>query len=1557
MTTYYVSSLIGSDNNAGTSATDPLATLQDAANLVKPGDTVEVMNGTYTGPAGGVVVDITTSGTASAPITFEAAPGATPVINSSGTWQGVLIEASYINVEGFTVVGNAANYTLQTALTQNTPGTALLNGSGIAVQSPATGVVPNHITIENNTIYNEPAAGISAVNADYVQILNNTVYNNAHWSAYGASGISIWESQNSDTNAGVHDVISGNAVFGNAQLVPTQGTNTVTDGEGIILDTNPGFVGEILVQSNTVYGNGSSGIESFLTANAVITGNAVYGNDTGNVQAASVGQIFINQSNNNTVTDNTTTAPNSAPVAAPVISGDNVNVGADTVTLQGTATAFTTITVFDNSTKLGTAVTNASGAWTFTTGSLANGSQSFAATATDSLGDMSPLSSALVVPLNIPVNLVANGNFATGDFTGWTLGGNYQSTASGAAQVLVAADGTAGSIYSAALGSMGANGTLSQTVATTPGQTYTLTFALQNETSGTNDFAVEWNGQTLLSLTNAAQSGYTVYTYTVTATGSTSTLQFSATNAASQWDLDNISLTAGSTSGSGTSGGVQAAPTIASFSKDSGVVGDHITNDKTLTLTGTAVASSTVTVYDGITKLGTATANSSGAWTFTTAALADGSHSFTATDTSSGLTSAASSALTVTVDTVAPNAPVESAASIVSGTTEVKLTGTAEANSTVTVFDGTTQLGTTTANASGAWSLTTGALASGSQSFTSKATDAAGNVSVASAALAVTIPSTPVAPTIASFSTDSGVVGDHITNDKTLTLTGTAVASSTVTVYDGTTKLGTATANSSGAWTFTTAALADGNHSFTATDTSSGLTSAASSALAVKVDTVAPNAPVESAASIVSGTTEVKLTGTAEANSTVTVFDGTTQVGTATANASGAWTLTTGNLASGSHSFTSKATDAAGNVSVASAALAVAIPSATAAPTIASFSTDSGVVGDHITNDNTLTLTGTAVANSTVTVFDGTKQLGTATANNSGAWTFTTATLADGSHSFTATDRSSGLTSAASTALAVTVDTHAPSAPVLVNDSIVSTNHVLLTGTAEANSTITVYDGTTVIGTGTTGSNGSWTVTTAALASGPNDLTATATDTAGNVSVLSQSLDPVVPGSSSSAPTNLVTNGSFETGSFSGWTVGGRSGVTAAGPQASVDGHAESGKYAANIGAMGGDATLSQAIQTTAGQNYTVTFWLANAGGSGTNDFTVKWNGTTLLSLTDAPAQGYTEYTFDVVGTSGTSQLLISGRNDPSYWSLDAISVTADASARAAPAIASFSTDSGVVGDHITNDNTLTLTGTAAADSTVTVYDGTKQIGTATASVSGGWTLATATLADGSHSFTATDTSSGQTSAASTALSVTVDTHAPAAPVLVNDSVVNTNHALLTGTAAANSTIAVYDGKTVVGTGTTDSSGDWSVTTSALSRGSHDFTATATDAAGNVSAMSHPLDPVIPASPAPAAPSVGSNSGSRQVSTSGNDVLVGTGHSDTFVFAPNFGNDVIQDFVARGAGHDTIQFSKSVFDTFASVLSHASQVGQDVVISAGADTLTLKNTKIGVLNSHDFHFS
>src|ERR1700730_6611505 len=342
MTTYFVSSEIGSDNNAGTSATSALATLQVAEALVKPGDTVEVMNGTYTGPYYGDVLTITTSGTASAPITFEAAPGQTPIIDSSGCWQAINIEASYIVINGFTVVGDAANYTLAQALAGYSTGSSELDGNGIEVRAPDGTFVPNHITIENNTVYNEPGAGIAALSADYVQILNNVVHDNAHWSAYGASGIAIGASVNSDTNPGVHDIISGNISYNNQELVPEYRAGAITDGEGIILDTNPGFVGQILVQGNTTYGNSGPGIESFLTDNAVITGNTTYG-DLTNPSSPLLTEITINQSNNNIVSNNSTTS--APPQLTPVILSFSPDTGvvsdhitdANQLTLAGTA--------------------------------------------------------------------------------------------------------------------------------------------------------------------------------------------------------------------------------------------------------------------------------------------------------------------------------------------------------------------------------------------------------------------------------------------------------------------------------------------------------------------------------------------------------------------------------------------------------------------------------------------------------------------------------------------------------------------------------------------------------------------------------------------------------------------------------------------------------------------------------------------------------------------------------------------------------------------------------------------------------------------------------------------------------------------------------------------------------------------------------------------------------------------------------------------------------------------------------------------------------------------
>src|SRR5205085_4889706 len=130
---------------------------------------------------------------------------------------------------------------------------------------------------------------------------------------------------------------------------------------------------------------------------------------------------------------------------------------------------------------------------------------------------------------------------------------------------------------------------------------------------------------------------------------------------------------------------------------------------------------------------------------------------------------------------------------------------------------------------------------------------------------------------------------------------------------------------------------------------------------------------------------------------------------------------------------------------------------------------------------------------------------------------------------------------------------------------------------------------------------------------------------------------------------------------------------------------------------------------------------------------------------------------------------------------------------------------------------------------------------TVSGSGSGSWTFTTGPLTSATHSFTATDVdAAGNVSVASLAKTVIVDTIAPAAPIIVSDSIA-ANIVTVFGTAEANSSIKIYDvttGSTLLGTATADALGAWSYVSGPLSDGSHDLVATATDAAGNTSAVS-----------------------------------------------------------------------------------------------------------------------
>jgi hypothetical protein len=207
-------------------------------------------------------------------------------------------------------------------------------------------------------------------------------------------------------------------------------------------------------------------------------------------------------------------------------------------------------------------------------------------------------------------------------------------------------------------------------------------------------------------------------------------------------------------------------------------------------------------------------------WSFTPTNLAPGLQTVTASETNAaGLTG--SSSLTFTYETT-PKVTIKLLDDTSGGkniTSYDALTSTADHNATVTISEGSTVLGTTTANASGVWSFTPIGLAQGLQTITASETNAAGLTG--SSSLTFTYESTAPKVTIALADDTSG--GKHITADDALT--GTADPNATVKISEGSTVLGTTTANASGVWSFTPTSLAQGLQTITASETNpAGLT-------------------------------------------------------------------------------------------------------------------------------------------------------------------------------------------------------------------------------------------------------------------------------------------------------------------------------------------------------------------------------------------------------------------------------------------------------------------------------------------------------------------------------------------------------------------------------------------------------------------------------------------------------------------------------------------------------------------------------------------------------------
>ncbi|EHE7390508.1 Ig-like domain repeat protein [Salmonella enterica subsp. enterica serovar Enteritidis] len=301
--------------------------------------------------------------------------------------------------------------------------------------------------------------------------------------------------------------------------------------------------------------------------------------------------------------------------------------------------------------------------------------------------------------------------------------------------------------------------------------------------------------------------------------------------------------------------------------------------------------------------------------------------------------------------------------------------GFAEAFSTIMIqWDGKV-VGSANANANGEWSWTPpSVLAPGSYVVSIVAKDKAGNES-SQVDFPVVIPVIDVTPPTIKLSeeSDSGALGDFTTNNKTPTLVGNTLPNAIVSIYVDGVKVGEATADTAGRYTFQLSEMKDGHY-------------------VVQVGIVNPrdNSELRSTAVDVTIDTEVaelvwnisgmheggyintvtpEIGGTSEPNSKITIFVNGVEKAIAYTTGAGHWGVVLPALGNdGNYVLTFKVEDVAGNIREFGPQNVILDTVISPLTVVLREADDSGKVGDWITNKSHVTIDGTAEAGSTLTI-------------------------------------------------------------------------------------------------------------------------------------------------------------------------------------------------------------------------------------------------------------------------------------------------------------------------------------------------------------------------------------------------------------------------------------------------------------------------------------------------------------------------------------------------------------------------------------------------------------
>lgn len=827
------------------------------------------------------------------------------------------------------------------------------------------------------------------------------------------------------------------------------------------------------------------------------------------------------------------------------------------------------------------------------------------------------------------------------------------------------------------------------------------------------------------------------------------------------------------------------------------------------------------------------------------------------------------------------------------------LTGAAEAGSTVTIdINAGDHTDTTTAGADGSWSYTIPNntwLNEGANNIFVTALDTAGNTSADSAILTINLDTTINAPSIPDLAaaTDTGVNDDNITSHANPRIFGTADPNTTISVRldpNGAAAIvGSTTADGAGNWTYTFSSgvlVNEADNEIDVVSTDSAGNAIDSGELTIRMETIISipdNLDLTAASDTgaidndnITSFTTATITGTSDIDSTIHVRVNGTIVGTTTDDADGFsdgfWQYTfdgIDDLIEGVNLIDACAEDNVGNVSDFSADLSLTLDTATEIPVKPDLSTasDTGTINtDNYTNDTTPTISGYCEAGAVITINLNGADIDTvaddADGFADGKWSYTFAPLAaaaDG-QSYDLKVRQediAGNVSADYSGILTFIIDDAVSQPAGLDllaaydtgdaddDDITRMDSIIITGIVEAGSSVDIYVEAMLVDSISeklvASGSFNYNFSSGQLAEGDNQITAVATDKAGNISAASDALTITLD----------TTIGSPST------------------PDLSAD---------SDTGEFNNDNITSDVTPTFTGVCDPYAY------------ITLRVDGDEINTVT-ADAAGNWSYTFAQgeiqTGVHRIDVIAADAAGNQSYPSDDlTIWLNIVPTQPAAPNLKNEDDSGSIATDNLTSKTDGRITGKADPDRTVEVYVDEILVGASTSDNNGFWeyTFNVTDLHEGENEITIiTEDSSGLRSTSSYPLNITLDTTPPTATapdldaasdtgISDSDNLTSDKTATIQGETEPFALVDIYHEEGFINRLTASSTGGWSYTFSptVLANGANNVSVQITDTAGNTSAMSDPLVITLDvASNAPDAPVIKDDSDSGSSSSDG----------------------------------------------------------------------------------------